>query len=122
MRSTWLYLAAMPPSACLLIVIFSTSSSVSIAQESAKETGPGRYFRLMEMELALIEKRLETESSNDAEFNARHYPSGSSATLRWKLDYWRQYRGQRMFVSLILIAQREMEGDWFFETLCGPVR
>src|SRR5438093_377166 len=59
----------------LLIFSFCASSSVSTAQESAKEMLPGRYFRLLKTELALIEKRLETESADNTEFNARHYPS-----------------------------------------------
>jgi hypothetical protein len=105
MRSTWLYLAAMPPSACLLIVIL---SSFSIAQESAKETLPGRYFRLMETELALIEKRLETESSNDAEFNARHYPS---ALLAAAVLYAKQHPSNTAFGDKRKLALALKLGD-----------
>ena len=99
---------ALPPLVCLLIVFFRASSSVSTAQESANETLPGRYFRLLETELARIEKRLETQSGDTAEFNARHYPS---ALLAAAVLYAKQHPGNTSFGDKRKLALAQKIGD-----------
>lgn len=111
MRSTWVYLA-MLPSACLLVIVFCASSSISVAQEAGKETLPGRYFQLMGTELALIEKRLEKESGNSAEFNARHYPS---ALLAAAVLYAKQHPSNPFFGDKRKLALALKLGDLLAE-------
>jgi dienelactone hydrolase len=69
---------------------------------------PGRYFRLMQAELAPLEKRLEAEPARDTQLDARHYPG---VLLAEAVLYTKQHPDNPSFKQNNRLARARQIGD-----------